>query len=116
MKVEMRIARMLAENVDGFIKFVQETYENRNKSYIENPDKLYQVKLLVEEYKFQLNADELLRINQFSWDERYTTILVDSIREGRDVIEEYVNNHYADLFIVSARLHTIKDLCTYFSK
>ncbi|MFT4415817.1 hypothetical protein ACLM5H_18315 [Fredinandcohnia humi] len=114
MKFEMRIARMLAENIDSFITFVQTNYENRHKSYIENPDKLYQLKLLVEEYKFQLIADELLRINQFSWNEKYTNILVDRFRIGMNVIEEYVDRNYNDLFIFTARLHTLKSLCSSF--
>lgn len=106
----MRIARMLAENIDGFVKFVQINNENRYKSYIENPDKYYQLKLLVDEYKFQLLADELWRINQFVWNEKYTTILVNSFREGMTVIEEYVDRNYNDLFIFTPRLDTLKSL------
>ncbi len=101
---------MLAENIDGFVKFVQLNYENRNKSYIENPDKVYQLKLLVEEYKFQLLADELWRINQFVWNEKYTMILVNSFRDGMTVIDEYVERNYNDLFIFTPRLDTLKSL------
>ncbi len=110
----MRIATMLAQQIDGFIKFVQENYENKHKSYIENPDKLYQVRLLIEEFKFQLNAAELCRINRFSWNERYTNLLVDDVKKGLDVIEEYVHRNYDDLFILTGRLHTLRSLCSSF--
>lgn len=114
MNFEMKIAIMLAENIDSFIKFVHSNYENRNKSYVESPDKFYQLKLLVAEYKFQLIADELLRINQFRWNERYTFILVDRFIQGMNVISEYVDRNYSDLFIFTARLHTLKSICSSF--
>ncbi|MEH7225381.1 hypothetical protein V7112_16355 [Bacillus sp. JJ1566] len=110
MRYKMRIATMLADQVDGFIQFVQENYDNKHKSYVENPDKLYQVKLLIEEYKFQLNATELRRINRFSWNEAYTFLLVDDVKKGLDVIEEYVERNYDDLFILIGRLHTLQSL------
>lgn len=114
MGYEMRVATMLAEQIDGFIQFVQENYENKHKSYIENPDKFYQIKLLNEEFKFQLNAAELRRINRFSWNEKYTTLLVADVKKGLDVIEEYVSRNYEDLFILSGRLHTLRSLCSSF--
>ena len=115
MKFEMRMARMLAENIDGFVQFVQANYQNRHKSYVEHPDKLLQLKLFVEEYKFQLLADELLRINQFVWNEKYTYLLVNECREGMKVIEEYVERNYDDLFVFTARLKTLKSICTSFT-
>lgn len=99
---EMQKAILLAENIDAFIKFVDKKQEN-------NPsDKIYQIKLLIKEFKFQILADELLRINQFSWDEKYTFYLVDRFKKGFDVIDEYVKRHYQDLYIFSARLYTLE--------
>jgi hypothetical protein len=111
----MQKAIMLAENINGFINFVHKSYEQKN-SFRVNLDKLYQIKLLIEEFKFQIVADELLRINQFDWDEKYSLYLVDRFKQGINIIEEYVKNNYHDLFLVTARLYTLKNLSLTFSK
>jgi hypothetical protein len=113
MNTEMQKANLLAENINSFIKFVQKNHETK---FSLNTDKLYQIKLLIEEFRFQILADELLRINQFSWDEKYTHYLVDSFRKGIDIIDEYLKNNYDDLYIFTARLSTLKDLSLSFSK
>jgi hypothetical protein len=52
------------------IKFV---HKNLDKNIFNlNKDKLYQIKLFVEEFKFKILADELERINRFTCDEKYT--------------------------------------------
>jgi hypothetical protein len=112
MSYKMRIATMLADQIDGFIQLVQENYENKHKTYIENLDKWYQVKLLIEEFKFQLNASELRRINRFSWNGKYTILLVDDVQKGLDVIEEYVERNYDELFMLTGRLHTLRSYCS----
>lgn len=115
MNFEMQKANMLAENIYSFIKFVQQ--ENKHKNSLRsNPDKVYQIKLLIEEFRFQIIADELLRINQFSWDAKYTHFLVDEFRKGLDIIDEYIEKNYHDLFIYSARLYTLQNLCQPFPK
>ncbi len=114
MRYEMQIGRMLGENIDDFINFVHKNYENRNKNYYENLDKLYQVKLLIEEYKFKLTANELMRINRYRWDEKYTYLLVDEFKEGLNTINEYVDRNYNDLFLLTARLYTLKSLSSSF--
>ncbi|MFJ8244875.1 hypothetical protein [Peribacillus asahii] len=116
MNFEMEIAKMLAENIDGFVKFVHKHYQNKKNSLILNRDKLYQVKLLVEEFKFQILADELLRINRFIWNEEYTYLLVNRFKKGLSIIDEYIENNYDDLFILTARLHTLKSLSLSLSK
>jgi hypothetical protein len=105
MEFKMQRAIMLAENINSFIKFV---HSRRNFSI--NQDKLYQIKLIMEDFKFQILADELLRINQFDWDEKYTFLLVDRFVSGMNIIEEFVKNNYNDLFILSARIHTLRSL------
>ena len=114
LKFEMQKAIMLAENINGFIKYVQKNHENKNSLRF-NHDKLYQVKLLVEEYRFQMIADELLRINQYSWDGKYSYYLVDGFKKGIEVIDDYVKNNYDELFLLSARLYTLKDLIQLFN-
>ncbi|WP_102347733.1 hypothetical protein [Bacillus sp. Marseille-P3661] len=110
MNTKMQKARLLAENIDHFIKFVYKNYEKEQNSLVLNRDKLYQLKLFVEEFKFQVLADELLRINQFAWDEKYTYLLVGRFKKGLNVIDEFVENNYNDLFIFTARLYTLKSL------
>jgi hypothetical protein len=105
MEFKMQKAIMLAENINSFIKFV-----HHKRNFNINPDKLYQIKLIMEEFKFRILADELLRINQFDWDGKYTLLLVDRFISGMDIIEEFVKNNYNDLFILSARIHTLKNL------
>jgi hypothetical protein len=116
MNFKMQMARMLAENIDGFVKFVHKNYQDKNNCFVLNRDKLYQLNLLVEEFRFQLLANELLRINKFAWNEEYTYLLVNRFRKGLSIIDEYVENHYNDLFIFTARLYTLKSLSSSFSK
>ena len=115
MNVEMQKANILAENINGFIKYVHTSNVNQN-SFRFSADKLYQIKLLIEEFKFQILADELLRINQFSWDEKYTYLLVDRFKEGINTIDEYVKNNYNDLFLLTAKLYTLKNLMQSFTR
>ncbi len=114
MNFNMKIANLLAKNINGFLEFVK-SHDNKS-SFILNKDKLYQIKLFVNEFKFQILADELQRINQFSWNEKYTYLLVERFRKGIDVIDEYVERNYDDLFIFTARLHTLKSLSLLLSK
>lgn len=115
MKFERQKAKMLADTINGFIKYVQKSNQNKNSIRF-TPDKLYQIKLLIEEYRFQILADELIRINQFDWDGKYTYYLVDQFNEGLKIIEEYVKNNYDDLFLLSGRLYTLKSLIESFNR
>lgn len=103
---EMQKALLLADAIKGFIQFV----EKHKNSFMVESDKIYQVKLFISEYKFKIIADELHRINQFEWDEKYTYYLVDSFQKGLTTIDEYVQHNYNDLFILTARLYTLKNL------
>ncbi|WNS76545.1 hypothetical protein RRV45_05930 [Bacillus sp. DTU_2020_1000418_1_SI_GHA_SEK_038] len=107
--LEMEKANMLAKQIVAFIKYVRKSCESKNSVY-PNPDKLYQIKLLIDEFKFQIIAEELQRINRFSWDEKYTYYLVDEFQKGLNIMEEYVRKNIDDLFILSARLYTLSNL------
>ena len=109
MDFNMKIANLLAENINRFIELVYNSHDHKS-CLILNKDRLYQLKLFVEEFKLQILADELQRINKFSWNDKYTHILVERFRKGLDVIEEYVARNYDDLFIFTARLYTLKNL------
>jgi hypothetical protein len=115
MNFEMQKANMLAENINGFIKYVQRSHENKNLLRF-NPDKVYQIKLFMEEFKFQILADELLRINKYDWDGKYTHYLVDQFNEGIAIIDEFVKNNYNDLFLYTARLYTLMNLSQSFNR
>ena len=114
MNFERQKAMALAKNIKEFIEFIHRQ-KNQNNFRIDT-DKLFQVKLWIEEFKFQIVADELIRINQFDWNEKYTLYLVDQFQQGIKIIDEYVKNNYNELFIITARLHTLKNLCNSFSK
>lgn len=114
MDFEMQKANMLAENIKEFIKFINKSHQNKN-SFRFHPDKLFQIKLIMEDFKFQIIADELLRINQFDWNEKYTHYLVNQFLEGINIIDEFVKNNNNDLFLLTGRLHTLKSLCLTFS-
>lgn len=109
MNFEMIKANMLAENIKGFIEYVYKHYQENN-IYLSHPDKLYRLKLLIEEFQFRMIADELLRINKFIYDEQYTAILVNRFRKGITIIGEYIDNNYNDLFVFTARLYTLRAL------
>lgn len=109
MNFEMQKAIMLAEQINDFIQYVQSNFKIKDSLY-PNKDRIYQIKLWMEEYKFQIIADELLRINQFSWDEKYTYYLVDQFQKGINIIDEYVSKNYDDLFLFTARLYTLKNV------
>ena len=108
-------ANMLAQNIKDFIKYVHRHYQE-NKIYISDPNKLYRLKLLIEEFQFRIIADELLRINKFIYDEKYTAILVNSFRKGINIIGEFIENNYNDLFIFTGRLHILRSISSSFTK
>ena len=114
MNIEMQKANLLADHIDAFIKYVDKCY--RSHTVYWNTDKWYQIKLWIEEYKMNMIVAELYRINRFSWDEKYTLYLVRQFQKGFKNIEEYVNHHYHDLFLITGRLHTLKNLCQFFIK
>lgn len=106
MNFEMQKAIMLAENIHSFIKLVHKYHHHKN-SFRLNPDKLYQIKLIIEDFKFQILADELIRINKYDWNEKYTYHLVDQFNQGINIIAEYLKNNYVELFLLSGRVHIL---------
>jgi hypothetical protein len=112
---EKEKADMLAENIKGFIHYVQLS-DQKNNIHLSNSDKLYRLKLLLHEFQFRIIADELLRINRFIFDEKYTSILVNRFRKGIQVIGEYIENNYRDLYIFTPRLYTLRSIGSSFSQ
>ncbi|WP_338448771.1 hypothetical protein R4Z09_21505 [Niallia oryzisoli] len=114
MDFEREKANLLAENIKGFIQFVRKSYQQKN-SYLSDPDKLYRLKLLIDEFHFQIIADELTRINKFVYDEKYTALLVNRFRKAIHMIGDYIEQNYNDLFIFTARLHTLRSISSSFT-
>ncbi|MBG9542437.1 hypothetical protein ABE29_06260 [Cytobacillus firmus] len=114
MQYEMEIANLLAENINDFIAFINKNLE-RNIFYMDT-DKLQQIKLIAEDYKFHILAEELIRINRFVWDPKYTNYLVNQFLKGLIIIDEYVQRNYNSLYMLTGRLYTLKDLSSLFSK
>ena len=73
MGFEREKANLLAANLRGFIQYVQNSFQENNKN-LSNPDQLYRLKHLVDEFKFHIIADELIRVNAFEYDEKYQCI------------------------------------------
>jgi len=107
-------ANLLAENIRGFIQFVQRSYQ-QNNSYLSDPDKLYRLKLLVDEFHLTIIADELTRINKFMYDQKYTGLLVNRFRKAIHIIGDYIDQNSNELFIFTARLHTLRSICSSFT-
>ena len=113
MAFEREKANLLAANLRGFIQYVQNSFQENNKN-LSNPDQLYRLKHLVDEFKFHIIADELIRINAFEYDEKYTMYLINEFNKGITIIGEYIENNHDDLFIFSARLFMLKGLGSLF--
>lgn len=113
MNFQMQKANLLAENIRVFIKFVYKTVDNKNnpRSY---SDKVYQIKLWIEDFKFQSLANELTRVNQVTCDEKYTQLLVERLIKGIQIIDEYVERNYEELFIFTGKLYTLKNQSSFF--
>ncbi|PLR94853.1 hypothetical protein [Bacillus sp. T33-2] len=114
MSIQMQKANLLANNIRDFIGFAN--LPDNQHITCSNSDKLRQLRLLIAEFKFQSLAEELIRINTFTWDGKYTNFLVDRLKQGINVIDEYVERNYDDLFIFTGRLHTLKNLSTSFGE
>lgn len=113
MEFDQEKAKLLAENLIGFMEFVEKSYQN--KQYMTNPDMLFRLRNLVDEYRFQLHAEEILRINRYLWDEKATSTLIKRVRKGLNSIDEYIGNNMDELFIFSARLYTLQSICRSFT-
>ncbi len=111
----MEKAKLLAENIRGFNDYVHKSYQEKNV-HLSDPEKLFRLKLLVEEYKLHIIADELWRINRFTWDEKVTYLLVHRFKKAITIISEYIENNYEDLFIFTPRLNILESICDSFRK
>ena len=115
MAFEKEKANLLAVNLRDFIQYVQNSFQENNKN-LSNPNHLYRLKHLVDEFKFHIIADELIRINAIEYDEKYTMYLINECNKGITIIGEYIDHNHDDLFIFSARLFTLRGFVRFFSE
>lgn len=109
MELAREKAQFLAENVASFVRFVYRQYEVN--TILSDPNMLFRLKNLVEEYRLQLLASELTRVNRFVWEDRESSILIGRIKKGITNIYDYVENNKDSLFIFTARLYTLHSIC-----
>ncbi|TCN27312.1 hypothetical protein [Mesobacillus foraminis] len=109
MEFERQKVNLLAKSIQGFVKFVNRSYKGQFH-HISNPEKLYRLKLIVEEYNFSGIGSELARVNKHVWDGRATGMLLDRFKSALGTVAEYIENNENDLFIFTARVYTIKSL------
>ena len=65
----MQKAKLLTVNLQGLIDLVFRIHEQQSNIVV-NQDILYRLKLLVEEFRLQILADELKRLTKFAGEER----------------------------------------------
>lgn len=109
MEFERQKVYLLAKSIQGFVNFVNSSYTNQCH-HISNPEKLYRLKLIVEEYNFIGIGNELERVNNHVWDGRATGMLLERFKTALEIIAEYIENNKNDLFIFTARVYTLNSL------
>ncbi|MFE8699207.1 hypothetical protein ACFYKX_01085 [Cytobacillus sp. FJAT-54145] len=114
MHFKMEKANMVADNLHCLIQLVNDSYAKKS-TIVENQDKLYRLRHLIEEFKFQILADELKRVNRFVWDEKVSYLLMGRIIDKINVIDEYIQSNYHDLFLFSPRVDIIKSVISTFN-
>lgn len=111
MDIMMQKANLLADNILQFVKLVNKSYQQNKKSNLH-----YQLMLMVEDFKFQSLANEIKRVNNVISEDNYTLLLVERFKKGMPVIEELVGRNYDELYIFTAKIYTLKNLCTLFNE
>ncbi|WP_404332684.1 hypothetical protein [Mesobacillus maritimus] len=113
MELNQQKALLLARNIKEFVDIVKNG-KNHPFGQMSNPEKLYRLTLIVEEFRIGTIADELLRVNTYTWDEQASRILIERFKTAFIHISEYVQNNYNDLFFFSARIYTLEHDCRLF--
>lgn len=113
MELNQQKSLLLARHIREFVDLVQ-SGENHPFAQMSNPEKLYRLALIVEEFRIATIADELLRVNTYTWDEKASRILIERFKTAFIHIREYVQNNYNDLFFFSARIYTLEHDCRLF--
>jgi hypothetical protein len=114
MELDQQKAIQLATNIKNFVHLVL-TGKNHPFGKLSNSEKWYRLSLIVEEFKIETIADELLRVNTHTWDEHASRVLIERFITAFKHISEYVENNYNDLFFVSARIYTLEHDCRLFA-
>jgi hypothetical protein len=113
MKLEQQKAILLATNIKEFVDLVLNA-KNHPFGTLSHPEKLLRLKLIVEEFRVETIAEELLRVNTYMWDEQASRLLIERFKTAFHHISEYIGNNYNDLFFFSARIYTLEHDCRLF--
>jgi len=113
MEIKQQKAILLATNIKEFVDLVLNA-KNHPFGPLSHPEKLLRLKLIVEEYRVETIAEELLRVNTYMWDEQASQLLIERFKYAFHHISEYIENNYNDLFFFSARIYTLEHDCRLF--
>ncbi|MGG0719646.1 hypothetical protein ABE096_18970 [Robertmurraya massiliosenegalensis] len=105
MNFEQERAILFGENLIHFANYVR---HSQDKDYLFDPDKLFRLKNLIDEYRLQALGAEIVRLNQFCWEPRESERLIERASQAIANIDEYIQNNMNGLFIFSARVYTLK--------
>ncbi|EDL66616.1 hypothetical protein [Bacillus sp. SG-1] len=115
MNFNLQKAKLLTVNLQGFIDLVSRIHDQQSNIVV-NQDILYRLKLLVEEFRLQLLADELKRLTKFDGEERQTLLNTEKVNEKIIIIDDFIQQNYDDLFIFSGRVHSIRSIISMLKK
>lgn len=113
MDFEREKVKLLAENLAHFAELVARN--ERHLAHMSAHDQLYRLKNLVDEFKLSLLASEIERINRFPWEPGMMAVLIERVQGAVKIIDEYIENNREGLFFYSARVHTLKSICSSFT-
>ncbi|MGM0845715.1 MAG: hypothetical protein ACQEUT_12115 [Bacillota bacterium] len=106
MNFKINYAKMIAENLQGFLDLVNRTYDHHSY-YVLHQDTLYRLKLLVEEFRLKTFAEELFRLTKYETEEKQILMNIEKVHEKMIILEEFIENNQNDLFIFTGRVHSI---------
>lgn len=109
MNFNLERAKLLTLNLQGFIDLVSRIHDHQSSMGVIQ-DVLYRLKLLVEEFRLQILADELKRLTKFVGEERQTLMNIEKVKEKMIIIDDFIQQNYDDLFIFSGRVHSIRSI------
>ncbi|WP_456274830.1 hypothetical protein [Bacillus sp. AK031] len=115
MSFNRQMAKLLALNLQGFIDLVDRTYRQPS-AIVLNQEILYRLKLLVEEFRFQILTDELLRLSKYEGEDKQTLMNIEKVNEKIAIMEEFVEQNYDDLFLFTGRIHSIRSIINTFNE
>jgi hypothetical protein len=114
MELEREKVNLLANCIMDFVTFINESYDAKYRNF-SNPDKLFRLKLITEEFHFNTIASELLRLNSQCLEEQQTRVLIARFKKAFGDVVDYFEHNQSDLFLFSGRVYTLEHYCQLFN-